>query len=92
MASDLQKRFACAAHANPLPGAKANGACEVVMQGDVATRVGTYLCEQWGVPKNCIPKISITYILNKGNATEEQPGTLALPLEQCNVGKVSEIG
>lgn len=43
LASHLQKQFACAAHANPLPGAKANGACEIVMQGDVATRVRSHV-------------------------------------------------
>lgn len=39
LAGDVAKRFACAAHANLLPGAKAQGTCEIVMQGDVATRV-----------------------------------------------------
>ena len=43
LASHLQKQFACAARANPLPGAKANGACEIVMQGDVATRVRSHV-------------------------------------------------
>ena len=39
LAAALQRRFAAAAGANPLPGAKAGGACEVVVQGDVAAKV-----------------------------------------------------
>lgn len=39
LAAALQRRFAAAAGANPLPGAKAGSACEVVVQGDVAAKV-----------------------------------------------------
>ena len=39
LAAALQRRFAASAGANPLPGAKAGGACEVVVQGDVAAKV-----------------------------------------------------
>ncbi len=39
LAAALQRRFAAAAGANTLPGAKAGGACEVVIQGDVAAKV-----------------------------------------------------
>ncbi len=39
LAADLQRKFAASAGANPLPGAKAAGACEIVVQGDIATKV-----------------------------------------------------
>ncbi len=46
LAAALQRRFAASAGANALPGAKAGGACEVVVQGDVAAKVWATPCAQ----------------------------------------------
>ena len=43
LVGDLQKRFACSAHASMIQGAKAHGAHEIILQGDVATRVRVHL-------------------------------------------------
>ena len=39
LAVALQRRFAAAAGANKVPGVKTGGACEVIVQGDVAAKV-----------------------------------------------------
>ena len=59
LAAALQRKFAASAGANPLPGAKAGGACEIVVQGDVAAKVrqlgerSSFVASEW-LPTTCL--------------------------------------